>query len=591
MHLLVTGALTGVLFVSPQLIVLGYFLLFLPGVILDATPSVFSYSLFLTGLLHILRPLGKVRWGLAPLVLACAGILIPYAGNLETSKKIQELTNDDIDVANPIRVGRTIALVKSAFGGHLRNDSARCDSLCQRLLYDGLAERVLVGAYQKYDNREFGIYPTFADLPATAYFIKPRDVCPSGPETLSTVSQRVAGGDCLVSEEANLAEAETVYITEQLERPRRYALGDRYNPGVAAVSATRKRIIEKTEDGYTTLYQKTEAKAEPLIYPLLFAGIWHGDSSLNLSLGFLREDVVLNDLRYFRRDEEPRIFGVIPAAVKPPATKAGKDARALVLKALRSEGPEKQAGHDFFKHYLAAFSPRDQDLTPSKEDIDVVILALMDERITAGFRGLWSFNRKLESVPDALVEAMANRILSTPDQRDVVESLAAVIGDLPEGKAAGISGQILEMSQLESLSHFAWKAIARLGDGDPRAAEHYLAALQAWRGKKPPISGQVGFDTPKGPLVGLCRMGEKARGVKDDLLRILKFTNDTRLSQFIIEALLNMGAEADLRREFEQKEERWPQIANAIRLKEQYDTGYYDKHDPDGKVYRGFCRM
>lgn len=572
-YFFVTGLLTAIVFLNPRVIIMGLLLGVVPGLIFYIAPSLFFYSLILTGLIFLLRPVGKLRWGLAPLILACVGFFIPYSANQATFDKVREFTKDDIDVTGPIELGGSIAFIRSS--NSTRNDDRECDRLCLRLLYNGAVERVLVGGHVKRNEDDFVGSHSAENFPTTAYFIEARNSCPPGPKRPSAVNQRILLGDCLMSEEATIADAEIIYVTEPVTGPRTFALVASRKLDDAAVFAKRTRIIKKAEDRLQTLYQKTETTSEPLLYPLLLGGIGHGSgggissSNPQMTIGFLRDDVVQNDLRRIKFTDDRRIFGVFADPVKVPLDEAETEVRALILKALLSKEPEKQIGHDFFPHYLASFTGRNldrtpgQDLTPTQEDIDLVVLALKDERITSTFTVLRDFNKKLEPIPDELIEAMANRLLNTPDQKDMVWTLSASIGALPEGRAAIISDQILAMFQHAELGPMAWPAVARLGDGDPDAAQRYVSAFWTWYRINKTNRAVTRQDLPRGPLIGLCLMKEKAYSVRDELLEILRHIDNERISDPIIKVLVNMGAVSDLKREYKGTD-RWSQISTAI---------------------------
>ena len=556
--LVVSGLMTLLAVLYPDSIVFGLFFGVVGGVLLMVAPSFFVYGLLFTLLLTLLRRFGKKRLILAPAILIGGGLAASYFLNQGTYEKLEALTADDKDMVGSVGVRKSVAILTAPvpYRQRTRKEAPACVELCQRLLYNGAAERVLIGYIREADRGNF------TNVRIKAYYVENRDVCPAVRGTLEAVSLRMAAGECLLSEESAVGEADIVYLTERIIARRNFEYYDRHDLTIVAVSARRKSILEKTAGGYQSLFRKTEIHAQPLFYPLLFSAVFRqkGGGDIVTGTGFIRSRLFLNNLENFAGDEEPRIFAQAAREVKKPRPAKSDVERRLILKALQNKDEQRQAGHDVFSHYLESFA-NEKDEQPDAEDVSLVIEALQDQRIT-DFDRIWAFIQKLESVSDEMIVAMADRILKSSGQRFVVKSLSREIGRLPDGRAAIVSPQILQMLQDSKLRTLASDAVSRLGDGEARAAEYYASDIEAWRLRA--IESYVyRREPPRGALIGLCRMGERAAGAKEPLFRLLETLNDRFPPDLILRALLAMGFERELRSKY-RSHDHWTWVEGTI---------------------------
>src|SRR3546814_370526 len=158
-----------------------------------------------------------MRWLVAILLLALPAFSITYIANRGTWHQAEEFIKDDTDVSSPIELSGSIALVNSVFPSIADHYRSSCLSLCERLLYDSGVERVIVAVHSKANDGDFIDNPANAGLSAIAYYIERQDVCPPGITAFSTAPTHISPGDCLISEEATLAEAEFIYVTRSEE--------------------------------------------------------------------------------------------------------------------------------------------------------------------------------------------------------------------------------------------------------------------------------------------------------------------------------------------------------------------------------------
>lgn len=198
---------------TPGLVVIGFFLLILPGLILAISPAIALYGWLFAAPYATLRSFGLAGWRaalVALLVPLAFGFGRPAPSNAETRANLAVASTGDIRPARPLSIGGTVALVRDDNTGGWHKGDNGCDDLCLRLLYNGNVKIVYLGQL---------------DRPGLAFTIERRPVCPpfvfsqdvlkwhswpsraSGnkgmdwpppPGLKEVVEARIAGGDCLV---------------------------------------------------------------------------------------------------------------------------------------------------------------------------------------------------------------------------------------------------------------------------------------------------------------------------------------------------------------------------------------------------------
>src|SRR4051812_31738929 len=152
MFLAVTGALAAIAVTLPTLVMLGFFTGILPGVVLFAAPSVFLYAftwyLARTGLLiaGTVARLDSRRWwvkvfaGVAAIpVLVVAIVIPPRMINAADDRISVELQSEDRGMLQLISIPPVVAVLLPRSS----DKQPACDTLCQRLLYNGAATKVV----------------------------------------------------------------------------------------------------------------------------------------------------------------------------------------------------------------------------------------------------------------------------------------------------------------------------------------------------------------------------------------------------------------------------------------------------------------
>ncbi|MDH5723720.1 MAG: MerR family transcriptional regulator [Alphaproteobacteria bacterium] len=233
-----------------------------------------------------------MRFILAPLIVASIAMAVPYYLNTKLYSEIDLLTKNDKELSGSPVIKDSVALIYHSKRG-VNKDI--CDNKCQYLLYNEAVESVLVSHINDFDPKKIN------DYEVTRFYIEENQGCPIKEGIQKAVQLRISKGQCLMSEGSSLETTDLIYVYEKVRDDRaslRQGLWD------TEIDANRKSLIERqTKDGpYEKIYQKTEIKAWPLLYPLMYGGVsGHG---LQFYTGFYRYKLTLNNLGYNSPDDK-----------------------------------------------------------------------------------------------------------------------------------------------------------------------------------------------------------------------------------------------------------------------------------------------
>src|SRR4051794_39530475 len=126
----VTGAVSLVVFAIPDLITIGLFLFILPGVILGLAPTIFLYLSTFSIAWFCLNHRG-IPVGIAAGLAAAAGVGygLPSLLNLQSEASVMQARAKEATPAGKLDVPHVIGLRRS------RHNFDSCDAMCQMLLY------------------------------------------------------------------------------------------------------------------------------------------------------------------------------------------------------------------------------------------------------------------------------------------------------------------------------------------------------------------------------------------------------------------------------------------------------------------------
>jgi hypothetical protein len=215
----ISGILSLLALLFPALIVIGLFLLVLPGLMLAFAPDIFIITTVLL-VAHLL--FGKLpqkpqmaAYSLFLGAFVALDIAIPWSLNRSLDQYWEDLPrNDSVSDVGINRIALLFARRRADEGPPI---TPGCHSLCKRLLSEHAIQAVLVGSPPAADN----LAPLNLQLPVTSYHIEHRPAC-SASHTAEPVSdavrvvELVSDGVCLIAEPAILAASDLVIVRDRL---------------------------------------------------------------------------------------------------------------------------------------------------------------------------------------------------------------------------------------------------------------------------------------------------------------------------------------------------------------------------------------
>lgn len=329
----------------PGILVIATFLVVVPGLILACAPEMFLVSAtVLAGRLLFPRADGAGRRTVTGVLigaylLASAGAAAFFNHPIQT--RIQELSRDDHDLQGTLGGARHIA-IRVVTANRLdpvsrparrkpkrhrqpESDTIRkrtpddyCGGLCLHLLFNGLADSVLVTSVSRLVG---DLTPGLAES-ATRFGIERRDVCPDvsihlrdsflgaydpliqqGDEASErNVLGQIAAGKCLIAEPASLSEADIIvqvnpYLLPWSPTPRTSMSMKVLQLGRPMLEARRISIYQVHADHLEERFRQTTVYAEPLLPLLLLGPVFTGEGGIGISEGFLRSRKVYSACR------------------------------------------------------------------------------------------------------------------------------------------------------------------------------------------------------------------------------------------------------------------------------------------------------
>lgn len=278
----------------PPLVILGYFLFIIPGVILTLAPTIFTYwSLAICLTRCVFDENHRSSFLVAAIIVLLSGCIISVLFNIPIWKELHDIKQSDISLPYSIDRANAIAIHADNLQLDYRlTNQILCNSLCQRLLYNGAAKKVLIS------HGDNSLETLNNNTILTAFHIEKKKNCKhenviNNKENLAipNVQMHLLAGECLVRTEALLSEADIIFINRDIVRTENYT--NYWNMFRDVLIADQIEVRKKENNQYKTVYRYTKAKIEPLVIPLSF-GYWPD----NVGIGFFHYESYINDGKY-----------------------------------------------------------------------------------------------------------------------------------------------------------------------------------------------------------------------------------------------------------------------------------------------------
>jgi hypothetical protein len=502
LSLISSGVLTFLVWNVPDLIVLGFFLLILPGLILSLIPTAFLYLCVFSIVWFPTRRRGLSEAALYGLLAVASFALgLPTLLNRTSETLLAEARASDRQPSTPVSI-RPFVKIALPRGQAVHG----CDELCQLLLFNDEAEQVLITSAQAKSSHAFRLLRDDCNvsLPDLDKMFRASYHTWSNAERAKQVAQaarsRIAAGECLVSTESSLpaSSIEIRWVEENANATfGRLALGARppANRGVE-VLLEGKLVARETTSSVSWL--SLPLHFEPISNGLGFSG-WRWARQKDPAAGQpLDRLAMLKRLSSFDL-EIPRGVGLsslrqrLDTALANPT---GSNAAFVLLgeyyKSLREDG----------------FDVRDRER---------LVKLILDDRVTDFSYFDWS-KKQRQNVGPRIRDAMLQRLLRLRDRLDdktargVFHSLEQVAGRLGAGSYADSPPVLDELLADPRARRYMPNLIPRLADQGNAGATKLVGLIDAAILDRP----RDAEPTRK----GLCLIANDAREFLPQLRRI-----------------------------------------------------------------------
>ncbi len=499
------------------------------------------------------------------------GCLFSYQLNKPILKKVEEFARLDVPLNSEFTIPDTMAVYSGQYARH----GDACNALCQRLLYNQAAKKVLVITDPK------TVLNNQMNNTVVSYVIEQGNNCTNkyviskrwGKIAVANVESRIAAGDCLVKKVSPLSDADVIFFHGKITHNSKYQDFKSLERQVYFVNYI--ELLKNKDNSFQRIYRFSEISAQPFAYPLVVGPIFAASGGRPTS-GFYHTRLAINNpgpsygnpIQEFKLQME-EIFGKALKPIEP----AKIDTKQLVKDALESEAESNTAGLDMIGNHLGDLYLNRK--MPTDDDMKLVIEALKDDRTSEWFHlsnFTWLWGDKRGSVPQEFAQELANRIL----RRKNIEEAARAIRFLPDGDAASIYTQLEQIVQDNILRERAYGAVIRLGDGGTRAIPYYIQILneyeEAWNdtgyNSRRDKLRELG-DAPIASVIGLCRLGKEALPSKSALFQLVENVGyKGSLGGSAIDALIEMGATQELEQKYKSDDAFSKEIQRAIGKRE-----------------------
>ena len=521
----ITGGLAFLALSFPPIVFVAALFLIVPGLILWVAAPVFLYSVLGYLTWHLTDGMQRgLRLAIVLGTLATFAVVPAWLLNLPISDERAALIAHDVIAPLPPLRDKTLAIFtpsRSHYGGRPPADTD-CDAICQRLLYNGAVKRIIRGAYA-------ARLPTTEPAVVRAYRIERRDTCPAATLPDETdqwpgdphdyadrardrVAARIAAGECLISEAANIGEADYVLRDYSTREP-----PPKSDKTLIADTIRAKRIefgIRTADGSPRIIHRKTQVESLPVAMPFMIANDIHSNT---MEAGFLRLKAVDNP--YTLWSETRALFGEgvkFPDRNVDPAAEVAVLLRALDDPARAATDPQIAVGDQVLKRIGAKGRS-------SPQDAEAVRRLIEDRRFTSFFSladAVWRLGPEAAPLAGPLLKRLIEAPL--PAGRDTVQTTSRAIANLPPGALLPVISELERLAAIEGRRGTAYLAMSRLGDAGASGVRRLVALMETRHSQQSLPHHADERSVVIGAVLGLCRMGPNAAAAIEDVLALLR---------------------------------------------------------------------
>jgi hypothetical protein len=437
--------------------------------LLAALPSIFLILLFLR---LVLGAIDNARAGAAVwvAVFTASALFIVYffvvRAHLENAKldaRAAALVASDMDSEARVPAGRTFAIIRSDLFPTNRERIPLCDDLCQRLLLNGSAKRVLAVTLAPGPGGSAGRHghlPSLEPAPGLSgvmYWLEPRASCPDanipdnvrllrvdeprrGSGLIATRSaseaMRVknASGTCLVSAPSTLDQADDAFFYGPVARGRSGRVYG-FDAGVDTVAAWRTAYYQRSGNDWTIRHRATGVRY--LRFPGVLIPTYVHGPELRIYNGYLRSARLLG-AREKHLDEAPVAETLSQLGVSLRIDDIGRSEGPKIIDgALAAKGDLSPMQTAILEDYLGRVSANRQ-LRLAPEDVRRILALAADARVPFNWNAQGAVTLVAEQQPQLAPEIA--RILFAR-LSDLVDS-ASVVTDRADRSVASVSNAL-----------------------------------------------------------------------------------------------------------------------------------------------------
>lgn len=447
--------------------------------------------------------------------------------NLSAHKSAAKFTTGDHDsMVLPLH-SETLAIVNRRRGGDLQ-----CDRLCLHTLLSGAATTVILG------TAPVGTSLPDTEQTATAYYFERRGTCPEveldprhyvlssqarprangyirpQPRNAAEIgAQRIASGNCLLSREAQISEADLMLVLGPvLKQPKRnHGFGFR----ISGMEIARLSLHQATGAGeFSEVFRDTSGEYMqffPFLLPM--AGATQYEPS-----GWLRTRVSLNDHDYSTQLSRD-VFSVLEEDIGLQLTlddrNYRKDAQSGILEVLRSQRAPTSAEWQAFTLYwneLNFLGTGTNHLGPNTKDAEIALRIAQspDMPIPRGFADFVRYAMMTKLVPaDDMGNALAARLGADGTKKDLQQA-ALGMAKLPDSVLQRHQQLIADLARTPDKRSSVRQLLHKL----------YLSGASAAPILRDLVLDGLATDDLRlalQGLTGLCKIGPEARAYVENL--------------------------------------------------------------------------